>query len=57
MADDWKNILKKNYGRMKVCSIQPDTPSAKEYKKRDAEELRITRLVPNENIRATASLI
>ena len=33
---------------MKVRSIQPDTPSAKEYKKRDAEELRITRLVPNE---------
>ena len=48
MADDWKNILKRITAGMKKCSIQPDTPSAKEYKKRDAEELRITRLVPNE---------
>ena len=49
MADDWKKYTKKRItAGMKVRSIQPDTPSAKEYKKRDAEELRITRLVPNE---------
>lgn len=48
MGDEWKKYTKKrvNIG-MAVRSIQLDTAAASEYKKRDADELRITKLVPN----------
>ncbi len=41
---------------MNVRSIVPDSPEAREYKKRDATELRETRLVPQEKFRATCEL-
>lgn len=48
MADEWAKYTQKRVsGGMKVRSIQPDTVAAREYKKRDQHELRITRLVPN----------
>lgn len=48
MGNEWKKYTKTrvNLG-MKVRSIQPDTREAREYKKRDINELRITKLVPN----------
>lgn len=48
MEDEWKKYTKKrvNIG-MAVRSIQPDTATAREYKKRDTDELRITKLVSN----------
>lgn len=46
-SDVWKQYTKKRISiGMKVRSIQPDSKEAQEYKKRDKEELRITRLVP-----------
>ncbi|MBU0577831.1 hypothetical protein KJ742_05210 [Patescibacteria group bacterium] len=46
--DEWKKYTKrrKSVG-MNVRSIQPDTKAARAYKKRDENELRVTRLVPD----------
>lgn len=49
-GDDWKSYTKRRVEKgMRVRSIQPDTDDAIEYKKRDKNELRETRLVPKEN--------
>lgn len=46
-GNDWKQYTVKRVARkMNVRSIQPDTPQAIDYKARDREELRETRLVP-----------
>jgi len=46
--DEWKAYTKKRAAiGMNVRSLQPDTNAAKEYKKRDKSELRVTRLVPH----------
>lgn len=51
--DEWKNYTKKRASiGMNVRSIQPDTKPAKEYKKRDQNELRETRLVPHKKFPA-----
>ena len=48
-GNDWESYTQKRVEKgMRVRSIQPDTPEAIEYKSRDAEELRETRLVPKE---------
>ena len=48
-GDDWSVYTKKRVKRgMKVKSIQPDTEEAVEYKGRDKDELRKTRLVPKD---------
>ena len=55
--DDWKYYTKKRAkAGMNVRSIQPDTKAAKEYKKRDKEELRKTRLIPNKKFPASCEL-
>ncbi len=47
-GNDWEEYTKRRVRKgMKVKSIQPDTDAALAYKKRDAEELRETRLVPH----------
>lgn len=44
---DWQDYTKKRVKKgMKVRSIQPDKDEAVDYKKRDKDELRETRLVP-----------
>lgn len=46
-GNDWSNYTQKRVAKgMKVKSIQPDKPEAVEYKSRDKDELRETRLVP-----------
>ena len=46
-SDDWVTYTKKRVKKgMKVRSIQPDTEEAVQYKARDKDELRETRLVP-----------
>lgn len=48
-GDDWGDYTKKRVAKgMFVKSIQPDTQAAVEYQKRDAHELRETRLVPHD---------
>lgn len=55
--DDWKIYTKKRASiGMNVRSLQPDTKAAKEYKKRDNLELRITRLVPYKKFPANCEL-
>jgi sugar-specific transcriptional regulator TrmB len=55
--DDWKEYTRKRATKeMRVRSIQPDIVAAKEYKKRDLEELRETRLVPNKKFPAECEL-
>lgn len=49
LADEWKKYTKKRVSvDMNVKSIQPDTKAARAYKKRDPDELRVTRLVPHQ---------
>lgn len=56
-ADDWGSYTKKRVSvGMYVKSIQPDTQAAKLYKRRDADELRITYLVPNKKFPANCEL-
>lgn len=46
--DSWKSYTKQRVANgMHVRSIQPDTPEAKQYQKRDKDELRTTLLVPH----------
>ena len=48
-GDDWGRYTQKRVRKgMKVKSIQPDTQSAVEYKSRDKQELRETKLVPHD---------
>jgi len=48
-GNDWHEYTERRVKKgMVVSSIQPDMDAAKEYKKRDKDELRETRLVPNE---------
>jgi len=48
-GDDWKIYTQKRVKKgMHVRSIQPDFPEAIEYKNRDKQELRETRLVPHD---------
>jgi len=55
--DTWKSYTKLRVDKgMHVRSIQPDIPAAKEYKSRDAEELRDTLLVPHERFPANCEL-
>lgn len=55
--DDWKAYTKKRASiGMNVRSIQPDIKPAKEYKKRDNNELRVTRLIPNKKFPADCEL-
>ncbi len=56
-GDDWGDYTKKRVKRcMKVKSIQPDTQNAIEYKGRDGDELRTTRLVPKERFPGTSEI-
>ena len=49
-GDDWGNYTQRRVKKgMKVKSIQPDTDEAVEYKSRDKDELRETRLVPEKD--------
>jgi len=55
--DDWKDYTKRRAAiGMHVRSIQPDTKAAKAYKKRDKEELRVTKLIPNKKFPAVCEL-
>lgn len=55
--DDWKAYTKKRASiGMNVRSIQPDIKPAKEYKKRDKDELRVTKLIPNKKFPADCEL-
>jgi len=55
--DDWKVYTKKRASiGMNVRSLQPDTKPAKEYKKRDKDELRVTKLIPNKKFPAECEL-
>lgn len=55
--DEWKIYTKKRAKLgMNVKSIQPNTKAAKEYKKRDKDELRETLLVPNKKFPANCEL-
>ncbi|MFA6528215.1 MAG: helix-turn-helix domain-containing protein [Candidatus Gracilibacteria bacterium] len=55
--DEWKAYTKKRASiGMNVRSIQPDTKPAREYKKRDKDELRKTKLVPNKKFPAHCEL-
>jgi sugar-specific transcriptional regulator TrmB len=48
-GDDWGSYTQKRVRKgMHVKSVQPDTPAAVDYKRRDKDELRQTRLVPHE---------
>jgi HTH-type transcriptional regulator, sugar sensing transcriptional regulator len=48
-GDDWANYIKKRVkNKMSVRSIQPHSNEAKEYKARDKESLRTTKLVPGD---------
>ena len=49
-GNDWGNYTERRVKKgMKVRSIQPDTKEAVEYKSRDKDELRETRLVPKKD--------
>ena len=55
--DEWKDYTKKRASiGMNVRSIQPNVKAAKDYKKRDGDELRETRLVPNKKFPANCEL-
>lgn len=55
--DEWKDYTHKRAKiGMNVRSIQPDTKPAQEYKKRDEEELRETRLIPHKQFPAQCEL-
>lgn len=57
LKDEWKRYTQKRIKvSMNVRSIQPDTPVAKAYKKRDQKELRITRLIPHPKFPAYSEL-
>ncbi|MBT6068894.1 hypothetical protein HOG48_04015 [Candidatus Peregrinibacteria bacterium] len=57
LSDEWGIYTKKRASiGMNVRSIQPDTKAAKEYKKRDKNELRETRLVPKNKFPANCEL-
>lgn len=55
--DEWKKYTKRRASvGMNVRSIQPDTKAAKDYKKRDKDELRETHLIPNKKFPAECEL-
>jgi hypothetical protein len=56
-GNDWAQYTQKRVQRgMRVKSIQPDTEAAIEYKSRDKNELRETRLVPKEQFPGNCEL-
>ena len=57
LRDEWRKYTKKRTAvGMNVRSIQPDLKAAKEYKKRDKDELRVTQLVPHKRFPAKCEL-
>lgn len=55
--DDWKAYTKKRASiGMNVRSIQPNIKPAKEYKKRDKDESRVTKLIPSKKFPAECEL-